>query len=1844
MYLSKFAAHNPNGMILRIFAFIALLFSTPSLYSQCPDLMNNTSVTGCPSGMCEVCGTDNIEITVNDPNLPNGAVDWYSSTNPGFDPLTEGTLIGSSTISGSGAACDQCPEILSILIDACGPSSNEDNNEFMIISSGSGFNVSDLILNYPFAGPGQDADVFTGSTCQWQAGDVTSFSGCADLVAPNAGDFIPPNSYVILQTSTFQNEVYDVSSLCGLADCIYVLESSCDRNTAAFKNYEAGNSGTRTTTLGLTCGCSDAVTYTVDDPDFGAAGGDATFITGDGVFGNNGCNNGPDISALTPFAFSSVTDDFQYSFPNADCNTTQYIRGVLNSSDYSEECCGEQITFLYTFEISCPEATLELNESGDLCPGDCVEVDVLFNGGISPYSLDLQLNLVIPISGTIGSFPFGEKITICYDTGGPIIDPSNYTINVPSIAAGQTAGLILQEFSDDSGCMGIVNGGAINITFNPGTDAVIPPTQEACNNGFGFGEFDLNPIANIINGGSGEPVNFYSDIDATLPIVSPYTTGTTTIYAQIEGTPCDSEIIPVELEVIDNGDAGIVSLFCGASSEISCTICDDDGTPGENIDLSIFFDSPGVNYDYEIQWTEDSGDTDIITGSSNAGVVTFPFTITETTTFEVISVTEEGECPDETDLGDVVTISYSIAPEVDEPQDAETCGEYILPNITGTNIPANAAYFDQPAGMGTMYMPGDAISTTTTLYLYAGIPDCEVDYSFVVTILGEASIDNPDDVTVCGSYVLPEITGTNVENANYYTGIDGSGDVLPIGTIISNTTTLYLFDPTCTSNQPTLNITITPGPVIENTLDTIVCAMYIVEDIIGTNLTGQEGYFTMSGGNGMMINVGDTITTDSIINIYDNTNGCVIDIPVQIIVNPTPNSGQDSLVTLCEEESNLININDYLVDPDTTGSWNDINNTGLILDSTMVDFSGLAIGTYLFEYAISDTICFDTSSLLTLNIVGAADAGNDVQLSFCGDTMGINLYTTLGTNDFSGDFYDENFNLINYPDPTSVDIVVNGPGTDEIYYIVGDPGSDCGVDTSLITLTYSDGNEAGSDNTYLSCMNEFVILTDLLNGNNSNGMFIDPQGTGALTTANFNTALVPNGDYNILFVVSNTMDCPPDTAVFTITVSDAPNAGNNQNISICDDGTINLLNYIDGDNGGTFYENDIALNDPNIPLNGEGVFNYEYIVGGNGCPMDTSQITIVKNQFSSGYGFSISDENVCSGSCTTIELVYPVTSNNATLYYSISNQDQSDTYSSNVIFDNATSSQQITLCVTNGNLADDELNENEVYTISIDSVVVANSMCSYIIGNQLTVNTFENATGILTGTYCLDSEVMVGGDVYNQGNPTGTSILPNASVNGCDSIVAVSLVFEDQAIGNFEATLCNGDSILVVDTYFYTDDPTGEVLIANGSVNGCDSLIQVDLSVVNSTSSNLTETICFGDTITYFGSQFFEGNLSGEVIVPGGNANGCDSFLMVNISIVEPVYTFSNGSVCENFSIDINGTTYDVDNPSGVEIYTGQAANGCDSIVEVDFVFDLPAIDSTFTFTTCDDSYFIVVGNEVFNRDNPSGQVMLSAGDQTTCDTTLTIDIEYGVMEIMYMEVDPQCESVDSGYIVIEEINGQFPYTILYNGNSAIAYTLPVEIPLASGTGTITIQDNGQCETMLDYFIDESFIDDVSLSYNGSSISVNGGVPDSIFWTPEDGLSCYDCPNPIATPDVTTLYTAEMYFDSCLVIEEIEIEVIDDTPDVSYPNIFSPNGDGINDRFYITMKDGIDKIPASMTVFDRWGNKVFFNADPESLMNDGWDGTFEGSELVPGVYVFDITILNTNGNVEHIVGDITIVR
>jgi len=86
------------------------------------------------------------------------------------------------------------------------------------------------------------------------------------------------------------------------------------------------------------------------------------------------------------------------------------------------------------------------------------------------------------------------------------------------------------------------------------------------------------------------------------------------------------------------------------------------------------------------------------------------------------------------------------------------------------------------------------------------------------------------------------------------------------------------------------------------------------------------------------------------------------------------------------------------------------------------------------------------------------------------------------------------------------------------------------------------------------------------------------------------------------------------------------------------------------------------------------------------------------------------------------------------------------------------------------------------------------------------------------------------------------------------------------------------------------------------------------------------------------------------------------------------------------------------------------------------------------------------------------------------------------------------------------------------------------------------------------------------------------------------------------------------------------------------PSAFTPNGDGLNDRFRISVYDNytVNKF----LIYNRWGAVIFKSNNP----GDGWDGTYKGYPQQIGSYIYYLEMKDPDNKIIIKQGTISLLR
>jgi gliding motility-associated-like protein len=489
--------------------------------------------------------------------------------------------------------------------------------------------------------------------------------------------------------------------------------------------------------------------------------------------------------------------------------------------------------------------------------------------------------------------------------------------------------------------------------------------------------------------------------------------------------------------------------------------------------------------------------------------------------------------------------------------------------------------------------------------------------------------------------------------------------------------------------------------------------------------------------------------------------------------------------------------------------------------------------------------------------------------------------------------------------------------------------------------------------------------------------------------------------------------------------------------------------------------------------------------------------------------------------------------------------------------------------------------------------------------------------------------------------------------NGCsasqavtvDYIAAVSL-----SMSPASPSVCSGDSVQltaggatnyawspasglsdagIANPWAFPSGTTTYTLI--GNVSNCYDTISVTVTVNTTPSISITPaspSICAGDSVqlSASGASSFSwspatGLSSSSIANPWafptanttyvvtGTTGSCSSTATVSVS-VSPTpavsVTPSSPAICQGDSVQLSA--------SGATSYNWSPATGLSSAASAS-PYAFPSATTTYSLTgttgACSGATLVTV------TVNPLPAVTAVAADPSICEGTNVQLTASGASSYTWS-----------------------PTTGLSDPNIAN----PTATPSVSTTYTVTGTQAGCSDSELVTIsvnqapdLNANVVTETCTGSNDASISLitTGGIPPYVFdWDNGENTQNIGSLVPgnylVVVTDSNGCATTASYL-----VEGSDISCYE--PHVYLPNVFSPNGDGNNDVLYMRGQ-GVESI--HLIIYDRWGEKVF----ESSSLGDGWDGTFRGQPMNPGVFVFYMNGSFENGNPFKREGNISLVR
>jgi gliding motility-associated-like protein len=294
-------------------------------------------------------------------------------------------------------------------------------------------------------------------------------------------------------------------------------------------------------------------------------------------------------------------------------------------------------------------------------------------------------------------------------------------------------------------------------------------------------------------------------------------------------------------------------------------------------------------------------------------------------------------------------------------------------------------------------------------------------------------------------------------------------------------------------------------------------------------------------------------------------------------------------------------------------------------------------------------------------------------------------------------------------------------------------------------------------------------------------------------------------------------------------------------------------------------------------------------------------------------------------------------------------------------------------------------------------------------------------------------------------------------------------------------------------------------------------------------------------------------------------------------------------------------------------------------------------------------------GSTTANADGlGAGTYFVTISDANGCVVTSSITLnEPPPLSISFEVNNLSCFANQNGAILVKTLGGVEPFSYVL-GNTTQNSNLFSN--LTAGAYTVTTIDANSCQQSEIIVVNAAIPvtidlgDDQTIELGGETVlQAIVNIPfDSILtvsWTPpQDSLECEQCLEYQVAPFISTTYSVQITaLNGCTDSDQVTI-IVDRRKFLYVPNVFSPNFDGQNDLFLIYGKPGTVRRFKSFQIFDRWGELVFSKDNFSPDDNFGWDGSFNGKTMPPGVYVWYVDVEFSDGENEVFKGDVTIFR
>lgn len=481
--------------------------------------------------------------------------------------------------------------------------------------------------------------------------------------------------------------------------------------------------------------------------------------------------------------------------------------------------------------------------------------------------------------------------------------------------------------------------------------------------------------------------------------------------------------------------------------------------------------------------------------------------------------------------------------------------------------------------------------------------------------------------------------------------------------------------------------------------------------------------------------------------------------------------------------------------------------------------------------------------------------------------------------------------------------------------------------------------------------------------------------------------------------------------------------------------------------------------------------------------------------------------------------------------------------------------------------------------------------------------------------------------IYNGISYTASTVVKEdikSKITGCDSLNrTVNIIVGNKIAQNISGCIKQGE------TYpFNNQNLTKEGSYSATFINqsGCDSTVNLYLTVAKKEVTTLASC----KQVTYNGVSYTSSQTIQETIK--SKVSGCDSlYQTVNIVISDKILINAYGCIKRGESYQFGNRKLTT---AGIYANTFTTSDGCDSTVNL---YLTVADKKSESFNGC--------GVIVYNGKTYTSSTLFQ---DTVKSLTSGCDSLYKEVSLV---VNPLPQATITGNLSI--CKGEST-TLSVSGNSVSVRWLSFP---EGNTVTVSPQSNtmyqleavsnaGCRDTITASVSVEDFVLSLSALPNpagsGSIASFTTSSPVSyniLAWQPQSVFALQTAASQTLRTDTTTTVTVigRSSVNGCLDTTSVKLIVTKTNPnDLFIPNAFTPNGDGVNDRFFVY---GTTVREYSLMIFSQWGELLH-----ETKNSAGWDGIAKGRKQPVGVYVYTATITMNDGTTVTRKGSVNLIR